>query len=114
MIRPEIWLNEACNLFYSADVLGSFEAGKLSHLRQRNDIFASIFAGELIDRAYFNWRVQRILWAYGFENLLKCIILIEHRMAHTSCSAFEALPTNPSVENIAAKKYRKNDVLVKA
>jgi hypothetical protein len=31
MVRPEVWLHEAMNLFYSADVLGEFEHIKQAH-----------------------------------------------------------------------------------
>ena len=70
-----VWLNEAYHLFYSAEVLYEFEAHKIVHVFEKNETFSSLFSPDLTDRAYFNARVQRMLWAYGFENLLKLVIL---------------------------------------
>lgn len=70
-----IWQTEAYNLFYSAEVLNQFELIKIKHKFVKNESFSSLFSSDLTDRAYFNFRTQRMLWAYAFENLLKLIIL---------------------------------------
>lgn len=75
----KVWQNEARNLFYSAEVLHQFESRKFSHIFNRDELFATMFPSELIDRGFFNSRVQRMLWAYGFENLLKLIILANYK-----------------------------------
>ncbi|NGX15592.1 hypothetical protein [Wenzhouxiangella sp. XN24] len=82
LLRSEVWLHEAQNLFYSADVLGDFEGLKQSHLFRQNDHFAELFPFDLTNHAFFNWRVQRMLWAYGFENLFKFMIVAQYREAH--------------------------------
>jgi len=82
LVRSEIWLHEAQNLFYSADVLGEFESLKQTYLSDQNDHLAEIFPFDLTNRSFFNWRVQRMLWAYGFENLFKCVIVTQYRKAH--------------------------------
>lgn len=69
------WQNEAHNLFYSAEVLYRFEIIKNGHLFSGNEAFSSLFPFDLTNRGYFNYRTQRMLWAYAFENLLKLIIL---------------------------------------
>lgn len=73
----KVWQNEARNLFYSAEVLHQFESRKLFN---SDEFFATMFPSELIDRRSFNYRVQRMLWAYGFENLLKLIILANYKI----------------------------------
>ena len=77
-----VWQNEARNLFYSADVLHQFESIKLRHIFNRDEVFAAIFPSELTDRGFFNYRVQRMLWAYAFENLLKLIILANYKISN--------------------------------
>ena len=41
-----------------------------------------MFPSELVGRGYFNHSVQRMLWAYGFENLLKLIILASYKISN--------------------------------
>jgi hypothetical protein len=76
----KVWQNEARNLFYSAEVLLEFEAIKFGHTFDRNDRFSAMFPSDLTDRGFFNHRVQRMLWAYGIENLLKLIILANYKI----------------------------------
>lgn len=71
----EVWLHEAQNLFYSAEVLYEFETLRMSDSLERNEEIAALFPDDLTRRAIFNHKVQRMLWAFGFENLLKCLIL---------------------------------------
>lgn len=78
----KVWQNEARNLFYSAEVLHQFESRKFNHNFNRDELFAAMFPSELIDRGFFNYRVQRMLWAYGFENLLKLIILANYKISN--------------------------------
>jgi hypothetical protein len=76
----KVWQNEARNLFYSAEVLFEFEAIKSGHIFDRDERFSSMFPNDLTDRGFFNHRVQRMLWAYGIENLLKLIILANYKI----------------------------------
>ena len=78
----KVWQNEARNLFYSAEVLHQFESRKISHTFARDELFATVFPSELINRGFFNHGVQRMLWAYGFENLLKLIILASYKVSN--------------------------------
>jgi hypothetical protein len=82
LLRSEVWLHEARNLFYSADVLCDFERLKHAHLFQENEGFTILFPADLTDCGFFNWRTQRMLWAYGFENLFKCIVVTRYRQAN--------------------------------
>ena len=82
LLRPEVWLHAAYNLFYSADVLRHFEGLKHAHLFQHNAQLAGLFSSDLTNRGFFNGRVQRMLWAYGFENLFKCIVVTRYRKIH--------------------------------
>ncbi len=80
--KPVLFSIEANNLFYCAEVLLDFESEKLRGvqdvgLSRRNDILA---------KAYFPWRTIRMLWAYGFENLLKHAILLRYRVQFTEAT----------------------------
>jgi hypothetical protein len=70
-----VWLNEANSLFYSAEVLYEFDTHMLVHVFEKDETFSSLFSPDLTNRPCFNVGVQRMLWAYGFENLLKFVIL---------------------------------------
>lgn len=70
-----VWWNEALNLFYSAEVLYEFEDLKDKDIFEKMEMLSPLFSSGLTNKYYFNHRVQRMLWAYGFENLLKMIIL---------------------------------------
>ena len=59
-----------------------FESRKISHTFDRDELFATMFPSELVGRGYFNHSVQRMLWAYGFENLLKLIILASYKISN--------------------------------
>jgi len=78
----QVWKDEAHNLFYSAEVLHHFDQIKTVHVFDPNESFSAMFPPSLTDRAYFNYRTQRMLWAYGFENLLKLIILANYKINH--------------------------------
>lgn len=71
------WWVEAVNLFYSAEVLYEFENLKTRDVfeQEKNKELASLFSPDIVDRAFFNYRVQRMLWAYAFENIFKLLIL---------------------------------------
>lgn len=77
--KPELWLNEAHNLFYSAKVLYEFQCIKKKELFDKEKKLGILFTKEITKRDYFNWRNQRMLWAYGFENIFKGIIIINTR-----------------------------------
>jgi hypothetical protein len=73
------WWVEAVNLFYSAEVLYEFELLKTQDIfeKEKNKEFAALFSSDIVNRAFFNYRVQRMVWAYAFENLLKLLILAQ-------------------------------------
>jgi len=77
-----IWRDEAYNLFYSAEVLYQFELIKIENTFFKNETFSSLFSSDLTNKSYFNFRTQRMLWAYAFENLLKLIILSKIKKEH--------------------------------
>ncbi len=79
----QVWLDEAYNLFYSADVLYEFERLKTRHLFSSDKFVTGIFSNNLLNRAYFNHQSQRMIWAYGFENVLKYIILAQYKLEKT-------------------------------
>ncbi|MBI5844423.1 MAG: hypothetical protein HZB23_07135 [Deltaproteobacteria bacterium] len=78
----KVWRNEALNLFYSAEVLYHFEQRKMVNIFHSDEQLTALFSDDLVKRGCFNFRVQRMLWAYGFENLLKCIILAEFKLSN--------------------------------
>lgn len=70
--KPELWVNEAINLKYSAIVLNEYTSSC-----QRN-----IFDKEkpsLDLPAFWTPRIERMLWGYAFENLFKAIIIVNLR-----------------------------------
>lgn len=75
--KPELWLNEANNLFYSAEVLYEFESYRQQSMFGGKNQLDILFTKDLCERFAFNYRNQRMLWAYGFENVFKGIILME-------------------------------------
>lgn len=70
-----LWENEAQNLFYSAEVLNHVEDIKLPHVFEKNKKFTELFPENITERGFFNHRIQRMLWGYGFECLFKMLIL---------------------------------------
>ncbi len=73
--KPELWLNEANNLFYSAEILDEFENLKNQNIFDKKDGLISLFSENTAKRFFFNYRVQRMLWAYGFESIFKGLII---------------------------------------
>lgn len=73
--RLELWENEAQNLFYSAEVLYEFAKINFLHIFSKNNKFTELFPEYLTERCLFNYRIQRMLWGYGLECLLKALIL---------------------------------------
>lgn len=80
--KPIIWTNEAYKLFYSAEVLYEFENLKDKELfdKPENSKLKNLFSNDLVEKAYFNYRVQRMLWGYGFENIFKGIIILQEKI----------------------------------
>ena len=70
-----LWKNEALNLFYSAAGLYEFETKKSAEIFSPIKSLHEHFSEDIATRCYFNYRTQRMLWAYGFENILKGIIM---------------------------------------
>ena len=85
--KPELWRNEAFGLFSSAQVL--YEFGRL----QNSEIFSqekklnTLFSPDIADRCFWHHRIIRMLWGYGFENILKGIIIKELRKNSTEPSS---------------------------
>lgn len=78
--KPQLWVNEAHNLFYSAEVLHKFEQIKNSNFWEiKNKEFFLLFPENISKGGGFNFRVQRMLWAYGFENLFKTVMVMEFK-----------------------------------
>lgn len=45
---------------------------------------SELFSDTIVKRNIFNYRVQRMLWAYGFENLFKGILIIDKKRDNSS------------------------------
>lgn len=87
-LNPHVFVDEAINLKYCADILVSFEAKKLLH---QFDVQAGleIFPKELLTIPSFNYRTIRMLWAYSLENLIKYHIIKRHRIDHPDFHEFD-------------------------
>lgn len=73
-VKPELWKNEAMNLFASAKVLLEFSELQTNDLFDKGKRLDGIFSDEFANRTYWYYRIIRMLWGYGFENILKGII----------------------------------------
>lgn len=73
--KPELWRNEAHNLFSSAQVLFEFATQKEKEIFSDDKKLSSLFSKDISTKAYWHYRIIRMLWGYGFENILKGIIL---------------------------------------
>jgi hypothetical protein len=74
-VKPELWKNEAMNLFASAKVLLEFSNLQTDDLFDKGNKLNGIFSDEIANRTFWYFRVIRMLWGYGFENILKGIII---------------------------------------
>ena len=68
--KPELWVNEAINLKYSAIVLNEYTWNRTSELFDKKT--------PILDLPTF-WTpgVERMLWGYAFENIFKAIIIVK-------------------------------------
>ena len=73
--KPEIWRIEANGLFASARVLLEFSALQDKDIFENEKILRNYFSPEIADRYFWYYRIIRMLWGYGFENILKGIII---------------------------------------
>ncbi len=80
--KPELWRNEAYNLFSSAQVLLEFSNLKTSELFSGADNLSELFSFDIVKRGYWHYRIIRMLWGYGFENILKGIIVLNYKREH--------------------------------
>jgi hypothetical protein len=96
--KPILWLNEAHNLFYSAEVLYEFESIKNKHIFTKNAKFEEMFKDTLTNRGAFNYRTQRMLWAYGFENIFKGISLLKIKTS------------NPEIRGVPIEKIKSHNL----
>lgn len=76
--HPELWKNEAFNLFSSAQVLLEFSELHNSDIFLKKD-YCDLFSSNVTQKIFWHYKVIRMLWGYGFENLLKGIYLIEFK-----------------------------------
>lgn len=65
--KPRVWLNEAFNLRYSAEALFLYDE------RVRKSIFTDRISPPL--PGFFSARVERMLFGFSLENLIKAILL---------------------------------------
>lgn len=98
------WWVEAINLFYSAEVLYEFESLKTKDVfeKEKNKELAALFSPNIVNLAFFNYRVQRMLFAYGFENLLKLLILANIKTK------------NPNIKSVPLGKIKSHSLITLA
>lgn len=73
--KPEVWKNEAINLFSSAQIILEFSSIKEIAIFKSDNILKELFSKEIVDYSFWPYRIIRMLWGYAFENLLKGIII---------------------------------------
>lgn len=78
--KPELWFNEACKLFASAQILYEFSQIQNKQLNNQENQLSKLFSTDLASIPYFNYRIIRMLWGYGFENLLKGLIVMDVKL----------------------------------
>lgn len=69
--QPKIWENEAYGLFASAQVLSEFVSIQNSEILCKEKRLNTLFSEDIADRIYWYYWIIRMLWGYGFENVLK-------------------------------------------
>jgi len=80
--KPEIWRNEAYNLFSSAQVLLEFSNQKMKEIFSNSNKLLELFSFDIVKKGNWHYRIIRMLWGYGFENILKGIIIINYKKNH--------------------------------
>jgi len=79
--KPEIWKNEAQNLFSSAQVLLEFSSLYYEPFSNENNL-PLIFTPEITNINHWHYRIIRMLWGFGFENILKGTIVLKYKKEH--------------------------------
>jgi len=87
--KPELWKNEAYGLFASAQVLYEFANIQNCAILGQDERLNTLFSEDITDRIYLYYRIIRMLWGYGFENVLKGIIIKNLKL---STSEFDSVP----------------------
>lgn len=100
--RPELWILEAHYLFHSAEVLFEFEEARSM---DKEKSLENVFSKDVTDRVSFNYRTQRMLWAYGFENLFKNRIIKDFKVKN---------PTTKKITETLKKEINDHDLIILA
>ncbi len=80
--NPEIWKNEAHNLFSSAQVLLEFSNLNTNDTFSNENNLSLIFTPEVTNINHWHYRIIRMLWGFGFENILKGTIILKYKNEH--------------------------------
>jgi hypothetical protein len=80
--KPEIWRNEAHNLFSSAQVLLEFSNFNTIMPFSNENKLSLIFSPEVTNINLWHYRIIRMLWGFGFENILKGTIILKYKNDH--------------------------------
>ena len=99
LAKPELWKNEALNLFSSAQVLLEFSNLKVNDVFEKGNKLTGLFSEDISNKAFWNYRVIRMLWGYGFENILKGIIVKNFKSA------------DPTLTNTPIEKIKTHNLL---
>lgn len=73
--KTELWRNKADDLFSSAQVLYEFEQFKLNDILYKEKKLKTLFSSDISDKYFRCHSIIRMNWGYGFENILKGIII---------------------------------------
>lgn len=79
--KPELWINEAINLRYSATVLNEYTWNRQKEIFDKKPRVLNL-------PAFWTPRVERMLWGYAFENLFKAIIIVNLKQ----CNGIQEVP----------------------
>ncbi len=92
----DVWINEARGLFHTAQILIEFNMIQIRDFFSEEKRLKAIFSDEICSKAFFNHRIIRMLWGYGFENLLKGLMMLEMKQSSASINTvpFEKIKTH--------------------
>jgi len=98
-VKPVVWMNEANNLFSSAQVLIEFTELNNNDLFIKRDEYKNLFSDEVIKFNFWTYRVIRMLWGYSFENILKGIIIKNYKKE------------NPDAKEVPFKEIKSHNII---
>ncbi|MDD4332794.1 MAG: hypothetical protein PHT51_01655 [Patescibacteria group bacterium] len=81
--KSEIWKETACDLFQSAQILLEFNTIKWQdNFPDKEKRLLKLFSNEIVIRCFWIDGIIRMLWGFGFENILKGIIIQKYKNNH--------------------------------